>query len=101
MIYPMAKVNRKPNSKLNKLLTPVTFVVGDERGSRLHLELSQCLLWLNRFAIVDQIPTASEVWSQLLDLLLQFPDGVDAPHGHGNLRCFRDIKDIHQEAFRT
>lgn len=82
-------------------LTSMAFLVGDEGGSGLHLELRQCLLLLNWFPIVDQIPTASEVWFQLPDLLLQFPDGIDAPHSHRNLHSFRAIKDIHREAFRT
>lgn len=35
------------------LLTSLAFLVGDERGSWLHLKLGQCLAQLNRFAIVD------------------------------------------------
>lgn len=81
-------------------LTSCAFLVGEERGSRLHLELRQCLLLLNRFPIVDQIQVFSEVWIQLQDLLLQFPDGIGALRRHRNPYSIRAIKEIHRKDFR-
>lgn len=83
------------------MLTSTAFLVGDERGSWLHLQLGQCLVQLNRFAIVDQIQACSEVRAEFQNLLLQFLDGISAPHNHWNLHAFWAIEDIHRKEFRT
>ncbi len=88
-------------TKSQSLLTSMAFLVGDEHGSWLHLQLRQSLVQLNRFAIVDQIQACSEVRSEFQDLLLQFLDGISAPHNHRNLHAIRAIEDIHRNAFRT
>lgn len=78
----------------------MTFLVGDEHGSGLHLQLGQLLVRLNWFTIIGQMPT-SQFWSELQDLLLQFGDGIDAPHRHRNLRTVRAIEDIHGKASKS
>ncbi len=83
------------------LLTSMAFLVGDEHGSWLHLQLRQPLVQLNRFAIVDQIQACSEVRSEFQDLLLQSPDRIGAPHSHGNIHAIRAIEDTYRKTVRT
>ncbi len=54
------------------LLTSMAFLVGDERGSWLHLQLRQSLVQLNRFAVVDQIQACSEVRSEFRTFCCSF-----------------------------
>lgn len=95
------QIRKNGKTERKSLLTSFTFLVCDEHGSWLHLQLRQRLVQLNRFTIVDQISTSYKFWFELLHLLLQFCDGIDAPHSHRNLHAVRAIEDIHWKAFKT